>query len=241
MPITPVVGVGRASAITITPATAITALATAGQIANLFRGPKWGIFNRYMVPLLVSDSVRAMDYRRGWTVPTYPIEAGGFASYNKVQMPIDTRVSFSNGGQKEIDGAGGIFTTLIPGLGLANLVASLFGAGTLQGMRRQAFLKELTRIAESLEPVNVVTPEVTIGNLTIVDIEYRRDPQDGGTSLIPVEVALQEIRPTGVVTLTQTASPAGAATQAQGQVQATAPTVTQAQRAFTGPLDGGGV
>jgi hypothetical protein len=43
------------------------------------------------------DSVIKVDYRHEMKIADFPIERGAFASYNKVQVPFDIRISFAIG------------------------------------------------------------------------------------------------------------------------------------------------
>lgn len=61
---------------------------------------QWGIF-RDGFPVVVADSVLALDYRKDSTILSYPVENGGFESYNKVQNSYQAVVRFSTGGTKE--------------------------------------------------------------------------------------------------------------------------------------------
>lgn len=61
--------------------------------------PLWGIFAQDGTPLLAVeamtvDSVAEVDYERGYEVSDYPIEQGGFESYNKVQNPFESQITF---------------------------------------------------------------------------------------------------------------------------------------------------
>jgi hypothetical protein len=59
---------------------------------------QWGIYDQNNALVVTPDSVVAVEYRHDWHVSDYPIEEGGFVSYNKVQVPFDTRVTLSKGG-----------------------------------------------------------------------------------------------------------------------------------------------
>jgi hypothetical protein len=60
---------------------------------------QWGIFKGGL-PIVVADNVIAVDYRQDWILADYPIEEGGFETYDKVQTPFDFRVRFSSGGSE---------------------------------------------------------------------------------------------------------------------------------------------
>ena len=58
----------------------------------------WGIFDDNGQPVIVADSVFAVDFRKEYRISDYPIEQGAFGSYNKVELPFDGKVSFTVGG-----------------------------------------------------------------------------------------------------------------------------------------------
>lgn len=60
----------------------------------------WGIF-KDGEPVVVADSVNRFGFKQEWPLSTYPIEEGGFETYDKVQLPFETRVSFMTGGGEE--------------------------------------------------------------------------------------------------------------------------------------------
>lgn len=64
-------------------------------IAN--SGPQWGIFlDGEMV--IESDNTVSFDQKQDLPVSTYPVEDGGFMSYDKVTLPADILVRVSAGG-----------------------------------------------------------------------------------------------------------------------------------------------
>lgn len=64
---------------------------------SLSQIPPWGIFDKAGLPLLASDNVMGVDFRKEWRVSTAPLERGAFSSYNKVEEPFDAKVTFSIG------------------------------------------------------------------------------------------------------------------------------------------------
>lgn len=62
-----------------------------------FGQPQWGIF-KDGVPVVIADSVISVEYRQGWNISDYPVEQGGFESFNKVGTPYVGRVRFATGG-----------------------------------------------------------------------------------------------------------------------------------------------
>ncbi|KVN25638.1 hypothetical protein WJ63_16030 [Burkholderia pyrrocinia] len=60
--------------------------------------PVWGIFDEFGAPLAVADTALSVEYRGDSRISKYPQEQGGFADYNKVQMPYNSRVQLVCGG-----------------------------------------------------------------------------------------------------------------------------------------------
>jgi hypothetical protein len=61
----------------------------------------WGIFDANNQPALSPDSVIDFHYSRRYDVPTYPVQAGSFANYNKVIQPFEIELRFSASGTQE--------------------------------------------------------------------------------------------------------------------------------------------
>lgn len=82
-------------------AAAVAAL-TADSLSVVTRLPpaRWGLFTRTGVLALNADSVLAFDYRKDYAIATYPVEGGGFQSYDKVEKPFDIRLSLTKGGSE---------------------------------------------------------------------------------------------------------------------------------------------
>lgn len=56
---------------------------------------QWGIFDASGAPAFIGDAVLGVDFRDEARVSDFPLEAGAFASYNKVDVPFDVRVTFA--------------------------------------------------------------------------------------------------------------------------------------------------
>lgn len=80
-------------------AVALPPLVTADAIgvATFGLGPRWGIF-KDGAPVVYSDNVVSMDARKESVIADFPIEGGGFESYDKVRRPFDVRFRLSTGG-----------------------------------------------------------------------------------------------------------------------------------------------
>lgn len=64
-----------------------------------FGGAQWGIFQDG-IPVVEADSVVSIGYKQDWSISQYPVEEGGFESYNKVDTPFNSRVRFASGGSQ---------------------------------------------------------------------------------------------------------------------------------------------
>lgn len=67
---------------------------------SLFTGfpiSPWGIYQGG-IPVVLAETVTAFDYKQQWSIADFPIERGGFESYNKVSIPFETGFRFAAGG-----------------------------------------------------------------------------------------------------------------------------------------------
>lgn len=100
-----------------------------------FLGPsnasRWGVFTPDGAPVAVADSIISVDYKNSSRVSDFPVEAGAFASYNKVANPYTARVRMTRGGTRgqrgefkaALDAAEGslnLYTILMPDMSYSN-------------------------------------------------------------------------------------------------------------------------
>lgn len=72
----------------------------AADVFSFFGGPlfqQWGLFLNG-APAVVAESVVSFEFKKGSSISSFPVEEGGFESYNKVRRPFDVRLRFSTGG-----------------------------------------------------------------------------------------------------------------------------------------------
>lgn len=62
-------------------------------LGSAFGPQMWGIYGQNGQPVLVSESVAAVEYTREYDISNYPQERGAFESYNKVQVPFQAKVT----------------------------------------------------------------------------------------------------------------------------------------------------
>lgn len=70
----------------------------AAAIAGLGQ-PIWGVFLNG-VEVLTPDTFLSLGYKQSWSISDYPIEQGGFESYDKVNSPFDVRIRIATGGSQ---------------------------------------------------------------------------------------------------------------------------------------------
>lgn len=79
-------------------ASAGIALATADTVPfPLIGASPWGLYQGGE-QVIQADTVLGVEYKEDWVIADYPIERGGFESYNKVATPFDLRLIFAAGG-----------------------------------------------------------------------------------------------------------------------------------------------
>ena len=147
----------------------------------------WGIYTTGGAKALDADSVVSLEYMSEFRVADYPLEKGGFVSYDKVAMPFDIRTLVTKGGS----------------------IAE-----------RTSFLSAVERLKESLDLVNVVTPERTYLNVNLVRASLSRSAT-GGAGLIAIECGFREIRESATANYSNSKQPSGAAQVIGGSVQVT--------------------
>jgi hypothetical protein len=76
----------------------LLALSDAAFVALSFLAPRWGIFLDGVPALPMAKSVASFEYKQDWTISDYPVEEGGFQSYDKVQLPFECRVRITSSG-----------------------------------------------------------------------------------------------------------------------------------------------
>lgn len=101
--------------------------------------PQWGIL-KDGVFVIAADNVVSFEYQQAWNISTYPVEDGGFASYDKVNNPFDARLRFSCGGSlfartrfiqsiEAIAGDLNLYDVIIPERVYTNVNISKYGYG----------------------------------------------------------------------------------------------------------------
>jgi len=63
--------------------------------------PAWGVFDDAGQQVLFPDSVLEFSNRQEYEISNFPVQAGSFASYNKVIRPFEIQLRFSKSGTED--------------------------------------------------------------------------------------------------------------------------------------------
>jgi hypothetical protein len=72
--------------------------AQSGLWASSQIAPVWGIFDANGNRVVTPDNIYAFNYRAEWRESDYPVEGGGFDTYNKVIVPFENAIRMTKGG-----------------------------------------------------------------------------------------------------------------------------------------------
>lgn len=76
-------------------------LADSGPEVQADIAQQWGIYDQSGLPAVIADNVQSLEVALEAQISDFPVENGGFASYNKVIRPFDIRVAMTKGGSVE--------------------------------------------------------------------------------------------------------------------------------------------
>lgn len=88
------------------------------------QGNVWGLYDQSMNPVILADSVAKVGFKGDSAIADFPVENGGFGSYNKVQIPFDARIVFAKGGSSADR------TTFLNAIDAAKKSTNLYGVVT---------------------------------------------------------------------------------------------------------------
>lgn len=181
---------------------------------------QWGLFLGGS-PAVVFDSFVSIEYKREWAISDYPIEQGGFESYNKVQVPFNVHVKFASGGSEENRAA------LEANCEAVAKTLDLYSVVTPERVYRSVNVQHIDYRRTSTNGVGLLTVEMWLLEVRTRVVEISTSSSgtatDQGTVTIgPVEVGSNPA-PTGVfengaAPLTNTQQPSGASVFNNGSV-----------------------
>ena len=184
-----------------------TTTAATADITVQSNSAEWQVVDVNGALQLQPDTYADFQIRAEAVIPDYPIEQGGFASYNQVQKPFMIKL-----------------TAIITGLQIDNGTTKAAGND-----KRNTFLLAVKTLKESLNLSTVVTPDTVFDNAKLIDYNWSQR-SDKGLTMLLVELVFKEVRQTATATVT-TAKPDGQNKKAIGQVSPVVPTNQQASLA----------
>jgi len=95
-PVKPVDGTGLPPS--TGPDIVVVAKKSDGANVNKKTPPRWAIYTAKGAVAIAPDSFKDLDDSKDFNIPRYPVESGGFQSYNKVELPADLRLALLKAG-----------------------------------------------------------------------------------------------------------------------------------------------
>jgi hypothetical protein len=138
-------------------------------------------------PVITPDSVISLEWHGEERISDYPVENGGFASFNKVAVPYDLRIVMTCAGLNYVQ------TTLQPVTQLLNQALAGLGLAFGQPMSRDAFLSALDSMLDSTTLYDVITPDKVYKNVNLVSYSHAKKHDDGATMVV-AELIFREVR-----------------------------------------------
>lgn len=62
----------------------------------------WGLYTESGELALEVDSFVEVSYSKEFNTPAYPLEGGGFETYNKIEAPYEARIVLTKGGEEDV-------------------------------------------------------------------------------------------------------------------------------------------
>jgi len=185
-----------------------------GVVSKILGIPTWGIFTQDGSIAVQFDSFLGIRYRNGSRISKYPVEQGGFQSFNKVMTPAEASVRFACSGK----------IALLPGSAFEiDVVGSPAG--------RSAVLSVVDAMVKTTTLYAIVTPEAIYPSVNLTNYSYERS-EGNASSLIVVELDFEEIMQTASAQFSSTQAPDGAGQVSNGQVQPSSATNPQVQESI---------
>lgn len=133
--------------------------------------------------VVVPDTMEVFDYDYEERLSDYPIEQGGFNTYNKVRVPRTIKVDIACGGRNLIqEGEQAI----------DDLINSALGTHFSQGMSRTQFLAALDLMVGSLDLFTIITPDAAYTSFNAMSVRYNRS-QRSGAGVIRASLVFREV------------------------------------------------
>jgi len=163
-----------------------------------------------------------VEYKQDWPLSDYPVEQGGFQTYDKVRLPYSLRLRLAaSGTQADLQS----FLTTVQNLcedgslGNPSLVQSLINTGLgLFGISTAAISSAFGTITGGNNLYDIITPSRVYTSTSAIHYDYRRTAISG-VSLLTVDIWFMEVQVTVSATLSSTLFAQFAGAQSIGTVQ----------------------
>lgn len=176
----------------------------------------WGIFTNEGKQVLFPDSFLAIDKRENWRVSDYPIEGGGFSSYNKVATPYGSVITLAKGGsQDERNEFRKTLTQLCASLDLFKII-------TPDDIFLNANIEAVGYARRADQGANVIIVDITFREIRNAPSIRYSQTRNGSqiSSTVPADQKTNSTTSTGIASPTATATPSAQATANNGAVAA---------------------
>lgn len=145
----------------------------AGIADLIFGTPRWGIYDDSDQQVIEFDTFLGIRFRNNTRISTFPVEGGGFSSFNKVDTPFDVAIRVAHSGDmasregvlaklEQLKGSVELFSVVTPDIVYesANIVAYSYERTSRTGSSQlvlEIFLEEVRQTAaaafsETAEP-----------------------------------------------------------------------------------------
>lgn len=138
-------------------------------------------------PVITPDSVLSLEWHGEERISDFPVEDGGFASFNKVAVPYDLRVIMTCAGLNYVQ------SVLSPVTQQLNQALAGVGLAFGQPMSRESFLAALDSMLDSTQLYNIVTPDKVYKNVNLVSYSHAKKHDEGATMIV-AELTFREVR-----------------------------------------------
>ena len=143
-------------------------------ISDLLFPNQWGIFDEYGIDsILQVDTVLEVTFKNENIISTYPIQEGGFVSYDKVETPYTGTVSVALGGYL-----------------ISSMIDALIGVGS---GTKSDLLDTLDSLVKDTELYTIVTPDKVFEDCNIIGYSFKRSKEDGAY-LLKCDIMFMEVR-----------------------------------------------
>lgn len=130
-------------------------------VASFFGGPTWGVFDAQGNVAIEADTVVSVEFKREYKIVDYPLEAGAFASYNKVKTPYFARVQLTRGGS--VGDRNAFFAAVTALAASLDTVNVIMPEGTINNANLESY--NIRRTVDS--GISLITAELTFREIRV--------------------------------------------------------------------------